>query len=178
MTVCRGFSVGRLYPCVHVDPRAFGDVFVDWPCHPKCTPRCLHSRAPSWALAMNFCLCKYTKARKTLDEGSVQYLAPRFCGANYNLIPVCNNIFYKVYRKFPNTRTRCVESRLFEWGKCVCFSVKKLEYKWLFRVRFKWKCSSHFGEISFNASHRVCAIAWCSLWKNSLFAQQQKFRII
>lgn len=77
VTVYRGFSVGRLYPHVHVDPRAFGDVFVDWPCYPKCTPRCLHSRVPSWALAMNFCLCKYTKARKILDKGSVWYLAPR-----------------------------------------------------------------------------------------------------
>lgn len=53
------------------------------------------------------------------------------------------------------------EHNLFEWGKCAR-SLRRKDIgiqMGLFQVRSKWKCSSHFGEIAFNALNRVCAIA-------------------
>lgn len=138
VTVCRGFSVGRLLSARSRGPSCLSGTCL-WtdPPHPKCTPRCLHSRDPLWALTMNFCLCKYESSEGTRRE--VQHFwSARFRGANYNLISVYDNIFC-VFAKctlnfFDVSITRVVfENTVFEWEKrSVRFAIKKLEYKWLF----------------------------------------------
>jgi len=69
------FPWGGFIPALTWTLDTFGDMFVDWPLpHSKCTPRCLHSRDPLWALAMIFCLCKYGRLENTQEE--VQHFVP------------------------------------------------------------------------------------------------------
>lgn len=142
---------------------SFWDVFADWP-HFRRTLLCLHAIH-----------CGQSRWISVYANMTARRIPGEKCGLWYPMWRAgCNSMsrrkpphslrICEVWTEFfnvlimHNVRERCVLSRGMEEG--VRLGVRKLEYKWLFGMWSKWKCSFDFGEITFGASHCVRLIVW------------------